>query len=104
MIIEQRIYQLKPGAMHEFLKIYEDEGLQLQSEVLGRLLGYFVSEVGGLNRVMQLWGFDSFEDRLKRRAALSARPEWRAFLGKAGAMVVSQENELLTPAPFSPLK
>ena len=104
MIIEQRIYQLKPGAMHEFLKAYEAEGLQLQGETLGRLLGYFVSEVGGLNRVVQLWGFDSFEDRVQRRAALAAKPEWRTFVGKTGHMVVNQENELLMPAPFSPIK
>lgn len=104
MIIEKRTYQLKPGAMPEFLKIYEAEGLRLQSEALGRLLGYFVSEVGELNRVVQLWSFDSFEDRLQRRAALSASPEWRAYLGKAGSMVVHQENELLTPAPFSPIQ
>jgi hypothetical protein len=104
VIIEKRTYQLRPGAMPEFLNIYEAEGLKLQSETLGRLLGYFVSEVGELNRVVQLWGFDSFEDRVRRRAALSARPEWRAYLGKAGSMVVGQQNELLTPAPFSPLK
>lgn len=104
MIIEKRTYQLKPGAMPEFLKIYEAEGFQLQSAALGRLLGYYVSEVGGLNRIVQLWGFDTFEDRLRRRATLSTLPEWRAFLGKAGGMVIHQENELLTPAPFSPIK
>jgi hypothetical protein len=90
--------------MHEFLKIYEAEGLALQSAALGRLLGYFVSEIGDLNRVIQLWGFDTFEDRQKRRATLSAMPEWRAFLGKAVSMVESQHAELLTPAPFSPIK
>lgn len=104
MIIEKRTYQLKPGAMPEFLKIYEAEGLRLQSDTLGRLLGYFVSEVGELNRIVQLWGFDTFEDRVRRRAALSAMPAWRAYLGKTGGMVVNQENELLTAASFSPLK
>lgn len=104
MIIEQRIYRLKPGVMHEFLKIYEAEGLQIQSETLGRLLGYFVSEIGELNRVVQLWGFDTFEDRQQRRAALSSKAEWRAFLGKAAGMVIEQESELLAPAPFSPVK
>lgn len=104
MIVEQRVYELKPGALHEFLKSYEAEGLPLQSEALGRLLGYFVSEVGELNRVMQLWGFDSYEERARRRAALSADPQWRAFLGKVVHLVVSQRNELLTPAAFSPIR
>jgi len=104
MIIEQRIYELRPGSLHSFLEAYQAEGLAIQSEGLGRLLGYFVSEVGELNRVVQLWGFDSFEDRLQRRARLSADPQWRAFLGKVVTMVVSQRNELLSPVAFSPIR
>ncbi|UUZ71140.1 NIPSNAP family protein [Polaromonas sp. P1(28)-8] len=104
MIVEQRTYELKPGTAHEFLKTYEAEGLALQSEALGHLIGYFVCEVGELNRVVQLWGFDSFEERMTRRAALSANPQWRSFLGKLVGMVVSQRSELLTPAAFSPIK
>ncbi len=104
MIVEKRTYTLKPGAMHEFLKTYEAEGLAVQSEALGRLLGYFVSEVGGLNQVVQLWGFESFEDRQRRRAALATSAEWKTFLGKAVGMVVAQQNELLIPTSFSPIK
>lgn len=104
MIVEQRTYQLKPGAMHEFLSAYQAEGLALQSAALGNLLGYFVSEIGELNRVIQLWGFDSFEERGRRRAALSASSNWREFLGRVGHLVVLQHSELLTPAPFSPIK
>lgn len=104
MIIEKRTYQLKPGAMHEFLKAYQEEGLHIQGPVLGNMLGYFVSEIGELNRVIQLWGFETFEERLKRRAELSAKGEWREFLKKFGHMVLHQESELLTPAAFSPIK
>jgi hypothetical protein len=104
MIIEKRVYELKPGAMHGFLDKYENEGLALQRDVLGNLIGYFVTEVGELNRVVQLWGFSSFEDRAKRRAQLSAMPEWKTFIRAAGQDVVSQHSELLTPATFSPIK
>jgi hypothetical protein len=104
MIVEQRIYELKPGTLHEFLRVYEAEGLSLQTEALGQLLGYFITEVGELNRVVQLWGFDSFEDRLTRRAALSANPQWRGFLGKVVSFVVDQRSQLLTPATFSPIR
>ncbi|KDB08153.1 NIPSNAP family containing protein [Burkholderia sp. lig30] len=103
MIIEQRIYQLKPGALHEFVKTYEAEGLQIQKAALGELIGYFYSEVGELNRIVQLWKFASFEDRQERRARLSAMPEWKALLAKIGPLIVEQRNELLTPASFSPI-
>jgi hypothetical protein len=104
MIIEQRTYELKPGSLPEFLASYEAEGLPLQKDALGQLVGYFIAEVGELNRIVQLWRFDSYEDRLSRRAALSANPQWRNFLGRTAVMVVRQRNELLTPASFSPIK
>lgn len=104
MIVEQRTYTLKPGTIQQFLKLYENEGLEIQSGALGNLIGYFVTETGELNRVVQLWGFTTFEDRIKRRHELSHSDSWRAFLGKAGALVADQRSELLTPAPFSPIR
>lgn len=104
MIVEQRTYQLRPGKLHEFLKAYEAEGLQIQRATLGNLLGYFSTEVGELNCVVQLWGFDSFDDRLNRRAALSGNAQWREFAGRTVALVEKQTNMLLTPASFSPIR
>lgn len=104
MLVEQRTYELKPGSMNEFLRAYEAEGLAIQRQALGNLIGYFVAEVGELNRVVQLWGYDSFEDRLRRRTQLNENPGWRAFASKTVSLVVSQRSELLLPAPFSPIK
>ncbi|HDS1738336.1 NIPSNAP family protein [Pseudomonas putida] len=104
MLIEQRVYHLKPGSLHEFLKIYEFEGLAIQSEALGNLIGYFQPQTGDLNRVIHLWGFESLEDRNSRRAALSANPKWREFLGKAGGFVTAQHAEILSGASFSPIR
>lgn len=103
MLVEQRTYELKPGTLHAFLAAYEAEGLALQSAAWGGLLGYFTCEIGDLNRVIHLWGFPSYEERTKRRAALAADPRWKNFITAAGAHVVSQKSELLTPAPFSPI-
>lgn len=43
-------------------------------KTLGRLLGYFITEIGELNAVVHLWGYDSFEERARRRAALAGEP------------------------------
>nr|WP_315594172.1 NIPSNAP family protein [uncultured Cupriavidus sp.] len=104
MIIEQRVYSLKPGKLREFLSVYEAEGLAIQAKALGNLIGYFSTETGELNQIVQLWGFTSFEDRMSRRATLAESKEWHAFLAKAGPLVVAQRSELLTPAPFSPIR
>lgn len=104
MLVEQRTYELHPGTLHQFLHAYEAEGLALQSAALGQLLGYFTSEVGELNCVVHLWGFDSYEDRQRRRAELSANPAWRAFLQKTVSAVKTQRNQFLTPTSFSPIR
>ena len=51
MIVEMREYTLHPGKVPEYLRLYEDEGLEIQREILGRMLGYYSTEVGpSINR------------------------------------------------------
>ena len=50
-----------------------------------------------------------FEEALARtqklvNAALRANPEWEAYARQVRPMIVAQENRLLMPAPFSPLR
>jgi hypothetical protein len=47
-----------------------------------------------------MWAYEDLADRAKRRAAMQADPEWQAYLKKVVGFVVSQENKILTPAPF----
>ena len=100
MIVEMRTYTLALGATARYLKLYGDKGLNVQKRILGHLVGYYSVEVGGLNQVIHMWGYDSFDDRVKRRAALWADDEWLAYVREVGPLVTAQKNEILTPAPF----
>lgn len=104
MIYEERIYTIQPGRMAEYLKNYEELGLPVQLEVLENLVGFFHTEIGGLNKVVHIWGYDSLDDRLVRRARLAAHPGWPAYLDANLPLIVEQENRVLTPASFSPLQ
>jgi hypothetical protein len=44
--------------------------------------------------------YDSFNDRLRRRAELAASEDWSAYAKKMQPLVVSVENKLLMPASF----
>jgi hypothetical protein len=104
MIVEQRTYVLQPGKVPEYLRLYEDEGLAIQEPILGSLIGYFSSEVGTLNQIVHLWGYEDLADRDRRRAELNADERWQAYVQKVRPLVVSQENAILVPAPFSPIR
>ncbi len=103
MIVEERIYTLEIARVGEYLKLYEEHGIEIQKRILGNMVGYFSTEVGPLNQIIHMWGYDSFEDRLKRRAELGADPGWQAYVAKIKPFLLKQENKLLIPAPFSPI-
>ena len=103
MIIEQRIYTLKPGKTVAYLALYQERGLVVQSHHLGRLIGYFTSEYGALNQITHLWAYEDHADRARRRAALFADKRWLDVVEVLYEMIDRMENMILTPTSFSPL-
>jgi hypothetical protein len=104
MIVEERTYTLKPGTVHVYYQDYNPRGLAIQTRILGNLIGYFHTEIGELNRVVHLWGYDSLAEREKRRKLLFEDAEWLAYLAQSPDIVVAMESRILVPAPFSPIR
>ena len=104
MIIDHRTYMVAHGKMQDYLMRYERDALPVQMRHLGGLVGFFTSEVGPLNQVVHIWRYDSMADREQRRARMALDPDWQAFLKTNGGTFVAQENKIMTPTSFSPLK
>ncbi|NGM86262.1 NIPSNAP family protein [Parapusillimonas sp. SGNA-6] len=102
MLVEERIYTCHCGMALQYVRMYEAEGLAIQRPILGKLLGYFTTELGALNQVVHLWAYESMEDRTSRRATLLADERWKAYAAKVRPLVLQQENKILVPAAFSP--
>ncbi len=103
MIVDERIYTLHPGNVPLFLKQYEKEGMEVQVRILGNMVGYYFTDVGPLNQVVHLWGYESMNDRYERRARLQASEEWQAYAKKMRPLVSHVENKILIPASFCPV-
>lgn len=103
MLYEMRTYKLKPGTVPAYLKLVEEEGIAIQSQYLGGLVGYFSTEIGPLNEIVHIWSYSSLDERAQRRAALIRDAEWLAFIPKIQALIETMETKILCPAPFSPL-
>lgn len=103
MIVEERTYAVRPGSIAEYLKIYEAEGQHIQIPILGRLVGWYYSELGPLNQTVQMWAYDSLTERQERRAEMMKNPKWMALArDKILPLLVSQHAKILKPAPWSP--
>jgi hypothetical protein len=104
MIVELRTYTVQSGAVAECLRIYEAEGLAIQKQVLGNLIGYFYSEIGPLNQIIHMWGFSDLNDRQQRRETLAKTPGWAKYHEKIRTLIISQETQIMNCAPFSPIR
>jgi len=104
VIVEQRDYHVYTGKLGELVKLYETEGIELQQRILGNLLGVFTTDIGSLSTYTSLWGYDGYAQREERRAALQADERWRAFLAKIQPLIHTQQNRILIPTSFSPIR
>lgn len=104
MIYEERDYRIKPGKLAQFVQLYGEHGLPLQKEHLGAFIAYFTTEIGELNHVVALWGYESLDDRDKRRKAMLADPRWQSYVARVIDLIDIQTTRILTPVPYSPLQ
>jgi hypothetical protein len=106
MLIDHRTYTVRPGTMAKQLALYEEYGMKAQKRHLGEPLAYLVAESGELNVYIHMWVYKDAADRATKRAAMQADPEWQTFMQKnsEAGYLIKQENSLMTPAPFAPIK
>jgi len=102
MIVDLRIYTVRPGQVENFVALYCDYAWPLQQKYLGRCLGWYTSFDGVLNQVVHLWAYDSMADREKRRAEMATDPAWRDYLKRSSeaGYLVAQETRFLKPTEF----
>ena len=103
MIVEERTYHVYTGKLPELVKLYASEGIEVQKEILGGMLGAYTTEIGELSCYVSMWQYDDFEQREQRRAVLAADPRWQAFLPRITPLIHTQRNRILVPTSFSPV-
>ena len=100
-VFEIRSYTIAPGAMPGVIDRWStkiDERMKLSP-----LVGAWYSEFGGLNKWVHIWAYKDAAERQRIRADAVARGLWPPGSGATGA-IIKQENMLVAPASFSPLR
>ena len=65
-----------------------------------KLVAFFTVELGGLNQVLHLWEYDSYEHRRGVRERLSKDTQWISeYVQLVGPMLSQQTNATLRPVP-----
>ena len=104
MFIEKRTYTLYPGKVADYMKIYQADGLAIQTRILPKLVGWYYSDIGELNQIVHMWAYEDMKQRTTKRAELGADPGWQSYVAKVRPLVMRQESQILMPAPWNPVK
>ncbi|SFP60333.1 NIPSNAP protein [Variovorax sp. OK605] len=100
MLVEERTYTTHPGKWRDYLALYEAEGLAIQRRILGRMVGYYHTDIGELNQLVHLWAYEDLNERAERRARLMQDPGFRSYVARMLPLLQSQSSRILLPAPF----
>jgi len=104
MYFEMRTYTVQPGYLNEYIKHFEDVGLEIISRY-AKLVGYWYTDIGELNQIVHIWAYESLDDRSRKRAALYQDRDWQEnFMPKALPMLQKQETKILMASNFSPIR
>jgi hypothetical protein len=104
MIIDLRIYEIRPEKIRDWLVLYETKALPIQREIWGGFLGMYITDVGVVNEVVHMWRFTDLGERERRRAKMQADPRWQLYLGAQEqlAAVRRATSRIIRPTAFSP--
>ena len=101
-IYELRTYTFYVGKLKEGLKLYEEMGWPALTPYKGKLVGYFVGDVGAMNQLTHMWKFDDEADRRRHWESVYADADFGAFGAKLRPLIQEQQNKLLSPTEFGP--
>jgi hypothetical protein len=97
MIYEVRTYTFRPGTLAEFVERYSKR-LPLR-EKHSKLGAFWQTEVGPLNQAIHVYPYEDLAQRTAVRDAM-AKDTALAQLPGGRDLIVEQQAEIVTPAPF----
>ena len=104
MIIDHRTYRIQHGKTAEYIALFENYALPVMRRHQGEPLGYFETIIGPVNEVVHLWGYADMADMEAKRAARDADPAWAEYKKLTAGMLIFQDNKIVKPTSFSPIK
>jgi hypothetical protein len=100
-LFEMRTYTYAPGAIPGVIERWAPK---IDARVkLSPLIGAWYTELGGLNKWVHIWAYKDAVERQRVRVEAMSQGIWPPPSAGPG-LLLKQENKLVMPASFSPLR
>jgi hypothetical protein len=97
MIYEIRTYRLAPGSLAEVEKRF-GEAYEFRKKY-SELTAFLHTEIGPLNEIVHIWGYQDLADRARVRAESAKDTNWPP---KIQEFIREMRSEIIVPFPFIP--
>ncbi|MGX1740109.1 NIPSNAP family protein [Bosea sp. NPDC055353] len=89
-----RTYTFRSGTMATYLAAFERIGFALQAKHLGACIGFYTSETGPIEQVVQIFGYADWQERDTRRKALYADDAFKEMSRDLHPLIQSKSTQL----------
>ncbi len=103
MIYNMRVYDLKPGAVPEYMKAVKEVALKIREDQGIKLAGWYYTDIGPQHRIVHIWAYQDYSHYEKARAAVHDDPRWaNDYLPRVRGLAVKQQDTMMKGADFFP--
>ena len=103
-IFELRTYTLHVGKLSSAIKIYKELGWPALKKYNANIIRYYIGDVGALNQIIHVWQFEDDNSRRELWKIIYNDKDFIKFASKFRPLVLTQENKLMTSAPWTPFE
>ena len=104
MIYIEASLRVVPGKMNELMEVFEKEFLPEGKKVGMNLVAQWRTNVGTLDEIVDLWGYDDLTQMQRVQEARAKSPEFLKAAGHLRALIAYEETRLMTPTSLSEMK
>ena len=102
-IFELRTYTLHVGKLSKAIQVYEELCWPALKKYNKNMVRYYIGDIGALNQIIHVWQFEDDSSRRETWKKIFADEDFIKFASEFRPLVLSQENKLMTAAPWTPL-
>lgn len=102
-IFELRTYTLHVGKLNKAIEVYENLGWPALKKYKKNIVRYYIGDVGALNQIIHVWQFEDDNIRRALWKTIYADQDFLKFATEFRPLVLTQENKLMTAAPWTPI-
>ena len=99
-IVEIRVEEYERGTLPKLTSLYQDKGLPVLAQHIGRPLAFYFTLSGRINSLIQVWGYDSMGDFDSGRAAVEDDPDWKDFRRASKGLIRYRESRITRRMAF----